>query len=159
MENSPKEDAKLESVKKLFEDDVAYRIYIITNFRDMSTQITYQQKMIEKQTKEMEDINEAMKKLINEHAVCTERVLKTSDFEETWKWSKRIKEECNFEESWHWAKRVKIIWEEVRNKILVVIIVALLGFLVVLYASHNHVKITTEQPGGVKSERVEGITN
>jgi len=136
--NEKSEKEKIAEITELLTDEVAYRVYILSTFRELTHKLNYQQGLLENHAGELSDISGRMDTLLQEHAVCTKRVADTHIYEDTWKWTKRVRE----------------IWMTVTQKVAVWLLLAVIVLLAYLYLTH--VKTPTINPPVVPAPQMQG---
>jgi hypothetical protein len=127
----PKLDEK--EIHELLTDEVAYRVYVLSTFKDVENRLRYQEGLLENTNVDLNSISSNLENLLIEHKTCTDRVSKSLIYEETWRWTHKIKK----------------LWDSVLPKVLGSIIIGLLLWLLYLYVTHlpvqqrNHVPVPT----------------
>jgi hypothetical protein len=110
-----------ESIKELehvLTNEVAYRVYILTTFREVQTRLKYLEGLQEKSGCDLS-------RLLEEHDTCRKDVEKAMKFEETW----------------HWGNRVKRLVDGLKVPILAAVILGLAVWLLYLYVLHPQVQL------------------
>lgn len=111
------EQENIKELEHILSNEVAYRVYILTTFRDLQTRLKYFEGLQEKSSQDL-------KRLLNEHDSCRKDVEKAMKFEETW----------------HWGKRVKRIVDGIKTPLLLAAILGLAAWLLYLYALHPQIE-------------------
>jgi len=114
------ESEQVSNVKNLLTDEVSYRVFVLSTFRDLNQRMKYQEKLLETHIGEVGEIKNDMRKLLAEHSVCTKRVNDSFTYEDTWKWMKRVKE----------------IWNIITQKVVIWIFFAAAFLMAYLYMTH-----------------------
>lgn len=112
---------KQDEIRELITDEVAYRVYVLSTFKDLETKLKYQEGLLEHAKSELGNVTDKLENLLVDHKLCTGKITASLIYEETWKWTHRIKR----------------LWDSILPKVLLTIVLAVAGWLLYVYTIHR----------------------